>query len=266
MDQLAAPTVERTIQQIRVVLRDAGLSAAALDGVLLVGGASRMPLVATVLHRRLGIAAVSVERPELLVAEGSTLVPVADHAARTARAAQIPLTSMLAAQAAQARSALVAGLDSPRYTSLLNDLDDFVTAAATGRIKRRDLLHRAGKVLRRADDQLDNAANDEQRHESRKAFKRARYATELVEPLAGRRATRLADGLTELQDVLGSHQDAIVTGELLRKMAEAAHQAGENGFTFGLLHARADEHGRRALDDLPKVRRNARRAGRAMYH
>jgi CHAD domain-containing protein len=176
------------------------------------------------------------------------------------------ITSMLAAKAARARTALLAGLDSARYTTLLNDLDALVAAtAAPGRIKRRDLLRQAHKSLRRAEDRLDNAADDEERHESRKAFKRARYAAELAEPLAGPRATRLADALTALQDVLGAHQDAIVTGELLKHIAIAAHAAGENAFTFGLLHARADEHGRRALDDLKPVRRKARRAGRTMY-
>jgi len=75
LDRLAAPILDRTVQQTRAVLREAAQAPEALDGVLLVGGASRLPLVATVLHRRLGVAPIGAERPELLVAEGSTLVP-----------------------------------------------------------------------------------------------------------------------------------------------------------------------------------------------
>ncbi|MET7401381.1 Hsp70 family protein [Dactylosporangium sp. NPDC005572] len=76
LDQLAGPIVDRTVHQTRAVLREAGVAPDALSAVLLVGGASRLPLVAAVLHRRLGVAPTSVERPELLVAEGSTLVPL----------------------------------------------------------------------------------------------------------------------------------------------------------------------------------------------
>ncbi|WP_432989010.1 CHAD domain-containing protein [Dactylosporangium sp. CA-233914] len=176
------------------------------------------------------------------------------------------ITSLLAARAAEAREALIAGLDSPRYTSVLNDLDALVAAAsAPGRIPRRDLLRRAGKALDRADARMAAATTDEQRHEARKAYKRARYAAELVAPVAGKPATRLAARVTDLQDVLGAHQDALVTCDLLRQYGISAHGAGENGFTFGLLHARTDEHGRRALDALPKARRKARRAGRALF-
>src|SRR6185295_12583302 len=43
----------------------------------LVGGASRIPLVATLLHRELGEAPVVIEQPELVVAEGSILADAA---------------------------------------------------------------------------------------------------------------------------------------------------------------------------------------------
>jgi CHAD domain-containing protein len=203
------------------------------------------------------------------------------------------ITSMLASRAAEARGELVAGLDGPRYTTLLNDIDALVARAGEpGRIPARRLMRRARKALRRADARLAAAAGadaderlhevrderlhqvrdarlhqvrDEQLHEARKAYKRARYAAELVAPLHAKRAERLADRLTDLQDVLGAHQDAIVTGELLHHYGITAHEAGENAFTYGLLHARADEHGRRALDALPKARRRARRAGKTLF-
>jgi len=54
-------------------MRRAGLDADAAAGVFLVGGASRMPLVATLLHRIVGIPPLVVEQPELVVAEGSVI-------------------------------------------------------------------------------------------------------------------------------------------------------------------------------------------------
>ncbi|MEV6924400.1 CYTH and CHAD domain-containing protein [Dactylosporangium sp. NPDC051485] len=189
------------------------------------------------------------------------------------------ITSLLAARSAEGREALMKGLDSPRYTTLLNDIDALVARTAEpDRIPSRQLLRRARKAVERADGRLaaaERAAGrrtrpgmptpDERLHEARKAYKRARYAVELVAPIAGKRATRLADRLTGLQDVLGAHQDALVTGELLRQYAIGAHGAGENGFTYGLLHARTDEHGRQALRALGRTKGQARKAKKALF-
>ncbi|MET7396041.1 CYTH and CHAD domain-containing protein [Dactylosporangium sp. NPDC005572] len=205
--------------------------------------------------------AVAAEPPELV------LGPVA------ARVEQF-----LAGRTAAARERLIAGLDSERYTGLLVELDAFVDAAA-GQVARKQLMRLAHRALRRADRRLaaaehtppdapalpGHATRDERMHEARKAYKRARYAAELVAPIAGAKATKLADRLTDLQDVLGAHQDSIVTGELLRELAVQAYAAGENAFTYGLLHARQHEHGLLVLNDLPKVRRRAAKAARKLY-
>jgi len=174
------------------------------------------------------------------------------------------ITTLLAARAAGARKRLIAGLNGERYTDLLKEIDALVAAVSTpGRISRDRLRGLARKALRRAHTKLSAAGDDDElRHEARKAFKRARYAVELLEPVDGRRATKLADRLTALQDVLGNHQDAIVTGELLRECALKAHTAGENAFTYGLLHARQQDRGEADLGDLPRTRRKAERAAR----
>lgn len=74
LERLARPVLDRTVATTRAVLAEAGVSPDRLAGVLLVGGSSRIPLVATLLHRELGVAPVVCEQPELLVAEGSLLV------------------------------------------------------------------------------------------------------------------------------------------------------------------------------------------------
>ncbi|MCD0442823.1 Hsp70 family protein [Glycomyces sp. A-F 0318] len=81
LDAVAGPLLQRTVTTARSVLRDSGLGAAQLDGVFLVGAASRMPLVATLLHRELGVAPTAVEQPELAVAEGALASFTAVHGA-----------------------------------------------------------------------------------------------------------------------------------------------------------------------------------------
>lgn len=73
LEQIAHPHLEQTIRVTQAVIRAAGLDVAASAGVFLVGGASRMPLVGTMLHRTLGLAPTVLDQPEVVVAEGSVL-------------------------------------------------------------------------------------------------------------------------------------------------------------------------------------------------
>jgi len=77
LETVARPVLEQTVQVTRSLLRWAELPEGRLAGVFLVGGASRIPLVATLLHRALGAAPVVIEQPELVVAEGSILADAA---------------------------------------------------------------------------------------------------------------------------------------------------------------------------------------------
>jgi actin-like ATPase involved in cell morphogenesis len=77
LEELARPLLEQTVRVTSDLLRWADLPDGRLAGVFLVGGASRIPLVATLLHRELGEAPVVIEQPELVVAEGSILADAA---------------------------------------------------------------------------------------------------------------------------------------------------------------------------------------------
>jgi CHAD domain-containing protein len=160
----------------------------------------------------------------------------------------------LAARTAEARAALADGLDSRRYADLLAGLDQLDLPVGTPAKRLRKLARRA---LRRADDRVEAATGDEALHEARKAYKQARYAAEALVPLAGKPARRLAKRISAVQDVLGTHQDSIVTGDLLRGYGVRAYLDGDNAFTYGLLHARQRAAGERVLDRLPAVRRRA---------
>ncbi|MGI5243847.1 Hsp70 family protein [Dactylosporangium sp. CA-139066] len=85
-EHAARPYLDRTVALTVKVLRDAGAAPERIGGVFLVGGSSRIPLAATLLHRTLRIAPTIVEQPELVVAEGSLLAPTtrAEYAPPTA--------------------------------------------------------------------------------------------------------------------------------------------------------------------------------------
>jgi hypothetical protein len=69
--KLAHPHLDRTAALTLAVLQDAAVPPELIGGVYLVGGASRMPLAATLLHRTLRIAPTVLDHPELVVAEGA---------------------------------------------------------------------------------------------------------------------------------------------------------------------------------------------------
>jgi hypothetical protein len=70
-ERIARPYLERTVDLTAGLLQRAGIRADRLAGVFPVGGSSRIPLAATLLHHRLGIAPTPIEQPELVVALGS---------------------------------------------------------------------------------------------------------------------------------------------------------------------------------------------------
>jgi hypothetical protein len=90
LERLAEPVIAATVAVTQAVMREADLPPGRMAGVFLVGGASRIPLVATMLHRALDEPPVVIEQPELVVCEGSIL---AEAALLTAGPAASALTS-----------------------------------------------------------------------------------------------------------------------------------------------------------------------------
>jgi CHAD domain-containing protein len=68
----------------------------------------------------------------------------------------------------------------------------------------------------------------------------------------------------DIQSLLGDHQDSVVSRTHLSQQAEAAHEAGEDTFTYGLLYAREDDlarTSRQQLDNaLKKLDKSVRKA------
>lgn len=84
---------------------------------------------------------------------------------------------------------------------------------------------------------VDDARVAEALHALRKSAKAARYAAQACAVVVGRPARRFAKRAEAVQDAAGTHHDAIELAAELRALGIAAHLAGENSFTFGLLVA-----------------------------
>ena len=74
LEQLARPMLARTVDCLARTIADARLNEDDLVGIFLVGGSSRMPLVARLIHQELGIAPTALEQPETVVAQGAVSV------------------------------------------------------------------------------------------------------------------------------------------------------------------------------------------------
>jgi Ethanolamine utilization protein EutJ (predicted chaperonin) len=71
LERTGEPLVRRAVYETGEVIARCGLRPDQLAGLFLVGGSSRLPLVARLLHSQLGIAPTVLEQPELPVAEGA---------------------------------------------------------------------------------------------------------------------------------------------------------------------------------------------------
>ena len=137
------------------------------------------------------------------------------------RAGGEAILDALAEERRWAREVLVEALDSPRYQALLAmfkaalaGLTAVEPDVSLGKLARKEL-----KRARAAYEALGPEPPDDELHALRIRVKRARYAAELAALTEGPRLTRLAEALTEVQDLIGLHQDAVVAEKRVRALA-----------------------------------------------
>ncbi|WJK38921.1 Hsp70 family protein [Solwaraspora sp. WMMA2056] len=70
LESLIHGHLSRTVDCLARTVAAAGLTPADLVGVFLVGGSSRIPLAARLIHTQLGVAPTTLEQPETVVADG----------------------------------------------------------------------------------------------------------------------------------------------------------------------------------------------------
>jgi len=138
------------------------------------------------------------------------------------RAAGELLVAKIEARRERSRDKLLEALQSERYFELLDSFESAVTelAEVSSVVQAHEIAGAEFAELRLAAEQLAPDPTDPELHALRITAKRARYGAELM---ATGRATkpllRYLEALKELQDVVGEHQDAVVSEATLRKLA-----------------------------------------------
>jgi CHAD domain-containing protein len=117
-------------------------------------------------------------------------------------------------------------------------------------------VRKAAKAAKAADEAGEDAGHDEALHRIRKRAKRLRYTA------AATGADGVASAAKSVQSLLGDHQDSVVSRGHLSKIAQAAHAAGEDTFTYGLLYQQEDELARRSSDELGAALKQLRKSVR----
>jgi CHAD domain-containing protein len=175
--------------------------------------------------------------------------------------AQARVRASLAPQQARDTEAVTEALGSPRYAALTGDLARLIDrppfSAAAGRAWRRTRRRMEHAQRLRAGSSQHAAARDTALHDTRKAAKRVRYAAEAARPALGKPARRFAKRMKAVQSALGDHHDAVRARAAARDIGVHASLAGENAFTFGLLHERAAAAAQDAEHQAARARKRA---------
>ncbi len=96
-------------------------------------------------------------------------------------------------------------------------------------------------------------ALDDLLHDVRKATKRARYAADPLVGLHGRDARRFVRTTKRIQSILGEHQDTVDARRQLLVLAGRAADAGEDGFTYGVLHEQQRQRSIRLVSEFTEL-------------
>lgn len=210
--------------------------------------------------------------------------------------AEARIAEELEALAAAGFDAALEALRSERYTQLLAALEDFLARPPLAAKAARAPGKRIGKLAARdgsrlaravaalpppadggAGDGARDTARDAGLHEVRKAAKRLRYSAELAASLpkgprgggaAGikaarkqrRRLGRTVKSARKIQQLLGLHQDSVVARARLAELGGRALRSGENGFSYGRLHAKEEALAAAAERDFLKLWKRKRPA------
>jgi CHAD domain-containing protein len=182
---------------------------------------------------------VQVEQLE----EWLAAVPDAD------RGALERLGLLLGEQRREARAAMLETLDSRRYEAFIARFRKALRARRTvrpgspglpARTVAPDLIERRYRAVRKAAKRIDRDSPAPEYHQLRIRCKRLRYALEFLGDLYPAGPQPLIKRLVALQDLLGSHQDAEVAIERLRRLAavRGSELGGETTFAMGEIAGR----------------------------
>ena len=168
---------------------------------------------------------------------------------------------------AQARGELLDALRSDRYLDLLGRLERAAQAPALRAAPESSLIHLAAqefKQLIKAGKRGNGNPSDHELHQLRIRTKRTRYAAELALETMGKSATRFVRQTKRNQDILGEHQDAIVTEERLRQLLRTTRGV-KTAFAIGQIVERLRARRRRTKAIFPREWAKLKKRGREVF-
>ena len=193
----------------------------------------------------LGLALGAVRDREVLLDRLRARATSLPHGDQRAAAS---LLSVMDKEIEELRHKLIVDLDSARYVDLIERL----VAAALAPVTMPDADQPAKDVLpklaggpwrrlRSAVRQLPENPTDPELHRIRILAKRARYAAEAVQAVAGPVATSFARAAAKLQTVLGEHQDSVTAQAWLRSARATGRRAFAAGELIAMEHIAAND-------------------------
>ncbi|MEQ1794730.1 MAG: CYTH and CHAD domain-containing protein [Nitrospira sp.] len=172
----------------------------------------------------------------------------------------------LHAQREQLQPVLVNELKTARYVDLMRRLHQTSEAPAVveSPLTLHDLAQQEFKKLRKTMRQLAAAPSNAAIHRLRIKVKRTRYTAELAEHSSGKAVTTFIKRARALQDLLGTHQDAVQMESYLREFAHRATSV-RAGFAAGRIVERQHAYRAIALKQLPKLWRRLLKQGKKIW-
>ena len=178
----------------------------------------------------------------------------------TEEAAKTAILERLEDERERARRGLLEALDGRDYRFLLARLRvPPRLAEGVESVPLEQLAQREFRRLAKLVDRLGKRPDERSIHRLRISLKRARYAAELIAPKGGGRKRFLADARI-LQELLGEHQDAVVTEQRLRK-ATVEDVRTAAAFAAGRIAERQRARRERVQERLPAAWKRLRKSG-----
>lgn len=144
-------------------------------------------------------------------------------------------------------------MSSRRYYKLLDALDELVIdwqAGGDADKKAKKALaevfagdwKRLRKRAHAADAIDDPIEHEEALHDVRKSAKRLRYGMDSATGVLGKQAKQVAKASAAVTELLGDHNDSVITSRVIGELAEEAFARGEDTFTYGRMQQAEESH------------------------
>ena len=183
-----------------------------------------------------------------------------------------PLIDLLEARREGARGRMLDALDSPRHARLVEVTMALLRAGAVtpagatpGVHAAPDLLRKHWRRFNRVARQLGPDSPDDDYHDARIRAKRIRYATEFTSGLYGDASADFVAALKQVQTELGRRQDAVITIELLERVAAGEPLPNATVFAMVRLADRERAVAHSVGEAFPRTHRRLRREWRRLY-